>query len=236
MTDLFDSVATSTSSPRFGLTPLWPFVTLHQGEYQSRFHRRHVESQTTHHGTGHQSGASGCASVSKEFPEETLIWYRFNFVKMYIRPLAGGNSNIFWNLHPYLGKIPILTNICSNGLVQPPTRPASISSFPGLDEATLSDSTVSTIDISFQYHTYHISIRFPIHSSVLVNMDAIYDTVAVAITAPLLNCTHHSCFEDQIFAVNGETIHKTLGWRTASHLMYRSVKLLGTPRQLIYRT
>lgn len=56
-------------------TRLWPFVTLHQGEYQSRFHRRHVESQTTHHGTGHQSGASGCASVSKEFPEETLIWF-----------------------------------------------------------------------------------------------------------------------------------------------------------------
>ena len=55
-------------------------------------------------------------------------------------------------------------------------------------------------------------------------MDVIYDTVAVAITAPLLNCTHHSCIEDQIFAVNGETIHKTLGWRTANHLMYRSVR------------
>ena len=34
--------------------------------------------------------------------------------------LGGGNSNIFY-LHPYLGKIQILTNIFSNGLVQPPT-------------------------------------------------------------------------------------------------------------------
>ena len=30
-------------------------------------------------------------------------------------------SNIFY-FHPYLGKIPLLTNIFSNGLVQPPTR------------------------------------------------------------------------------------------------------------------
>ena len=115
-------------------------------------------------------------------------------------------------------------HIFSNGLVQPPSRSASISRFPRFDEATLYDSTVSTVYMSFQYHTYHISIGFPIHSSVLENMDVIYDAVAVAIVAPLLNCTHHSCIEDQIFAVNGETIHKTLGWRTANHLMYRSVR------------
>jgi len=34
--------------------------------------------------------------------------------------LGGGNSNIFY-VHPYLGKIPILTHIFSDGLVQPPT-------------------------------------------------------------------------------------------------------------------
>ena len=33
-------------------------------------------------------------------------------------------SNIL-NCHPYLGKIPYVTNIFSNGLVQPPTRKAS---------------------------------------------------------------------------------------------------------------
>ena len=148
-------------------------------------------------------------------------------------------QTFFWNVHPYLGKIFNLTSIFSNGLVQPPTRSASISSiseidprhvlnipniFPRFDEATLYDSIVGSVYISFQYHTYRISIGFPIHSSVLENMDVIYDAVAVAIIAPLLNCTHHSCIEDQIFAVNGETIHKTLGWRTANHLMYRSVR------------
>ena len=33
--------------------------------------------------------------------------------------LGGGNSNIFY-FHPYLGKISNLTNMFSNGLVQPP--------------------------------------------------------------------------------------------------------------------
>ena len=33
-------------------------------------------------------------------------------------------SNIFY-FHPYLGKIPILTNIFSDGLVQPPTSHAA---------------------------------------------------------------------------------------------------------------
>ena len=90
-------------------TPLWPFVTLHQGEYQSRFHRRHVESQTTHHGTGHQSGASGCASVSKEFPEETLIWYCMVWFceDVYKITIAGGNSNIFGIFTPIWGRFSI---------------------------------------------------------------------------------------------------------------------------------
>ena len=38
-----------------------------------------------------------------------------------LQKLDGGNSNIFY-FHPYLGKVPILTNISSDGLVQPPTR------------------------------------------------------------------------------------------------------------------
>ena len=52
-------------------------------------------------------------------------WFSRSFVLKWPRdvPLGGGNSNIFY-LHPtYLGKWSNLTNILSNGLVQPPTRP-----------------------------------------------------------------------------------------------------------------
>ena len=35
--------------------------------------------------------------------------------------LLGGGVHFFLYVHPYLGKIPILTNIFSKGLVQPPT-------------------------------------------------------------------------------------------------------------------
>ena len=41
--------------------------------------------------------------------------------KIYPSDHLGGGFKYFFYFHPYLGKIPILTNIFQMGLVQPPT-------------------------------------------------------------------------------------------------------------------